>query len=314
MPRTRQARPPPPPSPLYPTSTLTPTASSSSSIHPMFPPPPDQSGPQPQYGQMPPPPHDLHPHQLPQHQSQPYYDGIYPGYGRATTSASGNWTNGNGDGIPPSQHVEGYQNAMAGPSRPQEPFQSYPSHRSSPSITNLSIPATQPGPRRAPLSTVIPPGPGWSSVHPGAQSNHSNNTTSMPPPRSNRGISVKLEDLVSQDAPRTVSHGQFQSPVPGGLTSVPLSVAQQQSERVKVAAAHGLPGPSSGTAGESAGSQGPSEFIKKLYKMLEEESVLFGNPQHGKRGDADKHGAVGWGRGGTSFVVWEMNDFTTKIL
>ncbi len=70
---------------------------------------------------------------------------------------------------------------------------------------------------------------------------------------------------------------------------------------------------------EAGGGQqqaGPSEFIKKLYKMLEEESAMYGRGKaQGKpRGEGAKRGSVGWGRGGTSFVVWDMNEFTTKVL
>jgi len=122
----------------------------------------------------------------------------------------------------------------------------------------------------------------------------------MPPPR-NAGVQVKLEDLVSQNSPRTAVNGHGQSTGPGGLTSVPLNVAQLQSAEAKASA-----------SGDAAKEQGPSEFIKKLYKMLEEESVLYGNGV--SRGDKAKHGAVGWGKGGVSFVVWEMNEFTTKVL
>lgn len=69
--------------------------------------------------------------------------------------------------------------------------------------------------------------------------------------------------------------------------------------------------------GASAGvPSGPSEFIKKLYKMLEEESATYGKgkPVGQPRGEGAKRGSVGWGRGGSTFVVWDMNDFTTKVL
>lgn len=81
----------------------------------------------------------------------------------------------------------------------------------------------------------------------------------------------------------------------------------------------GLPGGmGAGTAGDGTGGgqPGPSEFIKKLYKMLEEESAMYGKGRAPgqPRGEGAKRGSVGWGRGGSSFVVWDMNDFTTKIL
>jgi osomolarity two-component system response regulator SKN7 len=81
------------------------------------------------------------------------------------------------------------------------------------------------------------------------------------------------------------------------------------------------PGKRPGTAqsggegiGVSGQQSGPSEFIKKLYKMLEEESVLYRKGRAGQVKSEVKRGSVGWGRGGTSFVVWDMNDFTTKVL
>jgi osomolarity two-component system response regulator SKN7 len=49
--------------------------------------------------------------------------------------------------------------------------------------------------------------------------------------------------------------------------------------------------------------------------MLEEESAMYGGGESSKtRPKGAKRGSVGWGRGGTTFVVWDMNDFTTKIL
>ncbi|BEJ17205.1 hypothetical protein CspHIS471_0606060 [Cutaneotrichosporon sp. HIS471] len=83
-------------------------------------------------------------------------------------------------------------------------------------------------------------------------------------------------------------------------------------------------GPSSGASGSandvpagSGGGQqpGPSEFIKKLFKMLEDESATYGRgkPAGAPRSKGER-GSVGWGRGGTSFVVWDMNEFTTKVL
>jgi osomolarity two-component system response regulator SKN7 len=70
--------------------------------------------------------------------------------------------------------------------------------------------------------------------------------------------------------------------------------------------------------GAACGTSVPSEFIKKLYKMLEKGSATCGKGRaaaggHGK-GEDVKRGWVGWGRGGTSFVVWDINGFTTKGL
>lgn len=75
-------------------------------------------------------------------------------------------------------------------------------------------------------------------------------------------------------------------------------------------------GANDASAGSGGGQQpGPSEFIKKLYKMLEDESATYGRgkPAGAPRSKGER-GSVGWGRGGTSFVVWDMNEFTTKVL
>jgi osomolarity two-component system response regulator SKN7 len=70
--------------------------------------------------------------------------------------------------------------------------------------------------------------------------------------------------------------------------------------------------------GAAGGTSGPSEFINKLYKMLEKGSATYGKGRAGARGHGKgmdvKRGWVGWGRGGTSFVVWDINGFTTKGL
>jgi osomolarity two-component system response regulator SKN7 len=86
----------------------------------------------------------------------------------------------------------------------------------------------------------------------------------------------------------------------------------------------GAGGPGSGASGSAndapAGTGGgqqpcPSEFIKKLFKMLEDESATYGRgkPVGAPRSKGER-GSVGWGRGGSSFVVWDMNEFTTKVL
>ncbi|GAA5926818.1 hypothetical protein JCM10213_002458 [Rhodosporidiobolus nylandii] len=63
------------------------------------------------------------------------------------------------------------------------------------------------------------------------------------------------------------------------------------------------PGSEAGSAGQGTtgakGKGGASEFVKKLYKMLDDD-------QH--------HDVVSWGVDGTSFVVKDMNQFTTNIL
>jgi osomolarity two-component system response regulator SKN7 len=144
----------------------------------------------------------------------------------------------------------------------------------------------------------------------------------MPPPptRPDTRGAVKLEDLVSSDR-RQAQHGQAQAG-PGGLTSAPLNVSMHDPNRPPGSSHDLTPGTGAaqggggdGQAGGSGPQQqpGPSEFIKKLYKMLEEESATFGKGRSAKGGEP-KRGSVGWGRGGTSFVVWDMNDFTTKVL
>lgn len=75
-------------------------------------------------------------------------------------------------------------------------------------------------------------------------------------------------------------------------------------------------GSGGGGGGGGGGQQpGPSEFIKKLFKMLEDESAQYGRgkPPGAPRLKGER-GSVGWGRKGTSFVVWDMNEFTTKVL
>lgn len=70
-----------------------------------------------------------------------------------------------------------------------------------------------------------------------------------------------------------------------------------------------------GGSGGGGQQPGPSEFIKKLFKMLEDESAQYGRgkPPGAPRLKGER-GSVGWGRKGTSFVVWDMNEFTTKVL
>lgn len=130
---------------------------------------------------------------------------------------------------------------------------------------------------------------------------------------------MKLEDLVSHDR----GAGSWPGKGPGGFTSMPLGVGLPESGAPGTG-----PGPSrisSGTSGPAPPSStavggaeppvqaGPSDFIKKLYKMLEEESAQYGRAKNAPGSDAPR-GSVGWGRGGTSFVVWDMNEFTTKVL
>jgi len=137
-----------------------------------------------------------------------------------------------------------------------------------------------------------PPGPGWSSVHPSAN-------TKNGLPRSRGGHpEVKTEEMTPNERPRG------RPPTASNLvTTVPLG---QNDMR-----------PQTGQGGGEAGAQaGPSEFIKKLYKMLEEESAMYGRgkPAGQPRPEGAQRGSVGWGRGGASFVVWDMNEFTTKVL
>lgn len=151
---------------------------------------------------------------------------------------------------------------------------------------------------------------GWSSVHPAAPA-------AAPIPLradSSSRNAVKLEDLVSQERSARPPSGRITSGNgPGGMTSLPLS-ATQSSDNVN-GKASGKNGDNEGGGGER-GHSGPSEFIKKLYRMLEDESATFGKgrPPGAKRDQGAKRGSVGWSRGGTSFVVWDMNDFTTKVL
>ncbi|GAA5971677.1 hypothetical protein JCM11641_000683 [Rhodosporidiobolus odoratus] len=61
----------------------------------------------------------------------------------------------------------------------------------------------------------------------------------------------------------------------------------------------GSAGQEGGPGAKSKGKGGASEFVKKLYRMLDDD-------QH--------HDIVSWGHDGTSFVVKDMNQFTTNIL
>jgi osomolarity two-component system response regulator SKN7 len=70
--------------------------------------------------------------------------------------------------------------------------------------------------------------------------------------------------------------------------------------------------------GDDGAAAGPTEFIKNLYKILEQESATYGKVRagaggHGKGEDVNR-GWIGWGRGGSSFTVWDMNGFITKGL
>ncbi|KAL7422442.1 kinase-regulated stress-responsive transcription factor skn7 [Cryptotrichosporon argae] len=133
----------------------------------------------------------------------------------------------------------------------------------------------------------------WSSVHPTGKRVVSQGAPAAP--------TVRLEDLVSSEAVRSGSAAP-----PGGLTSVPLNMAQPASS---------YDGRGAQSENGTATQQGPSEFIKKLYKMLEDENTAYGRAKAGVGARAKgERGSVGWGRGGTSFVVWDMNDFTTKVL
>nr|XP_031863998.1 uncharacterized protein CI109_000642 [Kwoniella shandongensis]KAA5531070.1 hypothetical protein CI109_000642 [Kwoniella shandongensis] len=261
---------------------------------------------------------------------------VYPPYQRQhqhSMSGGGGWM---GGPPPPSQGsgvVEGYHNAVAGPSRGGgggDPYQAYAqptqSHRSSPSqpisARQQQQQQQQQQQEQQPLATGAGVGVGWSSVQPGA-------------PIGRGG--VKLEDLVSNER-RTHGSGQIppsssgglppiqsQAPIPQAngktaLSSIPLSVSHSYDQKMRrpstASESAGAGTGSGGVAGAGNQQQGPSEFIKKLYKMLEEESAQYGKgvPAGKRRGEGAKRGSVGWGQGGASFVVWDMNDFTTKVL
>ncbi|WVF67518.1 hypothetical protein IAT40_002274 [Kwoniella sp. CBS 6097] len=235
---------------------------------------------------------------------------IYP-FERHPQSMSGGW---NGPGVPsgpgpPGQGMSGYHNAAAGPSRTNDPYQAY-------AQPLRSSPSQQPPPRQQQQQQQQPPPihpAGWSSVHPGAPSS--------------RG-SVKLEDLVSGTTSRPGTAGApLTTPINSSrpTTSIPVSVSSSFDQKPDIPpgdsggppnAGGGAGSGEKGGAGGNGGQQGPSEFIKKLYKMLEEESAAFGKgkPPGQPRGEGAPRGSVGWGRGGSSFVVWDMNDFTTKVL
>ncbi|WVQ95114.1 hypothetical protein IAU59_002208 [Kwoniella sp. CBS 9459] len=286
---------------------------------PSGPPYPHQLPPQPggYYGHAPPGtgsvslPPVMHQGGLPPHGGGPYQSdpSMYP-FERHPQNMNGGWNNSGvppGPG-PPGQGMSGYHNAAAGPSRAHDPYQAY-------AQPARSSPSQQLPPRQQQPPPMHPAG--WSSIHPGAPSS--------------RG-SVKLEDLVSgtTSRPGTAGGAPISSSRPS--TSIPVSVSSSFDQKPSIppgdsggpagggggsgSGEKGASGSGGAGAGGGGGQQGPSEFIKKLYKMLEEESAAFGKgkPPGQPRGEGAPRGSVGWGRGGTSFVVWDMNDFTTKVL
>ena len=193
-----------------------------------------------------------------------------------------NWA---GDGVV-------YGNAP-GPSSRGDPYAAYPQphHRTS-SSSNGSASQMQ--------------GQMWPGNHP----------AQAPLPRQDTATasrSVKLEDLVAQErTSRPVSSRSTSNAA--GLTAIPLT-ATQSTDNMR---ANGSASNNASQADNGGGNNnsGPSEFIKKLYRMLEDESALYGKgkPAGAPRGEGAPRGSVGWGKGGASFVVWDMNDFTTKVL
>lgn len=186
-------------------------------------------------------------------------------------------------GYPPGPPMSGWRDDTQPP--PGQPYQQHPYGQHQQYPMQQQQPQQQmPPPRPHPLSqninpSVQPPQNGWTSYHPAA---------SAPAP-----------PIVRRESPGggVPNFNQRSMPPP------PVTAAEVQ--------------PAASGGGEKAG---PSEFIKKLYNMLEEESVQYGINNGGKVGGDKKgkgrqeRGAVGWGRGGQTFVVWEMNEFTTKVL
>jgi hypothetical protein len=113
---------------------------------------------------------------------------------------------------------------------------------------------------------------------------------------------VKLEDLVAQGRPKS---GNAEP----GFTIMPLH-APQPAEHTRQSSG----GPQA--QADASAQSGPSDFIKKLFRMLEEETAMYGQgkPPGEPRAQGARRGSVGWGRNGTSFVVWDMNEFTTQVL
>ncbi|KAL1413353.1 kinase-regulated stress-responsive transcription factor skn7 [Vanrija albida] len=208
-------------------------------------------------------------------------------------------------GVPgqvPMQPPPGYPVATAGysaygraPSGGLPPPQGYPPDSGYNALAGSSRDqySTYTMPRSVDAGSRVPSGGGgWASEYPGQQGGK------------------KLED----EQGRRVSVGGS-----GGAPSMSMGAGYD--------AKAGAPGASStdggtagsgGASGQQGGSgqqPGPSEFIKKLYKMLEDESETYGRgkPAGAPRSKGER-GSVGWGRGGTSFVVWDMNEFTTKVL
>ena len=95
------------------------------------------------------------------------------------------------------------------------------------------------------------------------------------------------------------------------MSSVPLNAGESTDEPKGPSRRGSAQNTNGDTGGGGGGQNGPSEFIKKLYGMLEDESAQYGK---GRSAGKNQRGSVGWGKGGLSFVVWDMNDFTVKIL
>ncbi|WWC90523.1 uncharacterized protein L201_005459 [Kwoniella dendrophila CBS 6074] len=246
---------------------------------------------------------------------------LYP-YDRHPQSLShpgGPWSNSGpmpGPGPPPhpsAMPLEMYQNnPAAGPSSSRttsagDPYQAYAQPlRSSP---GQNLPSSrQPSIQKLNANANA----AWSSVHPISSG-------ASTPGR------VKLEDLVStSDRRPTPTSIPILPPVPSNTPQSNIAIAVTENNKRPGTSGNDGAGSSGNTAAAGGGSgnaaggtqQGPSEFIKKLYKMLEEESVAFGKGKAAgqPRDKGGKRGSVGWGRGGTTFVVWDMNDFTTKVL
>jgi osomolarity two-component system response regulator SKN7 len=222
----------------------------------------------------------------------------YPGHGgynhpRDEQSSMNGW--------PP---MDRYQ--AAGPSSRPDAYQQYQQ------IQNQSQQIRLPSPGNGPSSRLPHPVPhpldhnGWSSIHPSSSASRGGQHSQVP---------IKTEDSadrMSTSSPQVntrLGHGRI-----GALTSQPLDVIPLRE--IRPDSGSGVNPEVTPLGGGGGGPAGPSEFIKKLYRMLEDESATYGRGRAAgqPRGDGALRGSVGWGRGGTTFVVWDMNDFTTKIL
>lgn len=124
-----------------------------------------------------------------------------------------------------------------------------------------------------------------------------------------------LQDYVSQDGSARQSPRGRPSQAPAGTPNRVIDVSASRNPSKRTEAAHSFAAGDDGNAeagtDKGADSSKPyrsSDFIEKLYDMLEEESGRYGREQIGNGP------SIGWATGGRSFVIWDVDDFVSKVL